>query len=48
VDELYDKAIVQPLHRFAGFLKEVIEKNVIDGLVNGTGKLYNTVQDKLA
>ena len=31
VDELYEKAIVQPLNRFAGFLKEVIEKNVIDG-----------------
>lgn len=39
VDELYEKAIVQPLNRFAGFLKEVVEKNVIDGLVNGTGKL---------
>ena len=38
VDELYEKAIVQPLNRFAGFLKEVIEKNVIDGFVNGTGK----------
>jgi NADH-quinone oxidoreductase subunit L len=39
VDELYEKTIVQPLNRFAGFLKEVVEKNVIDGLVNGTGKL---------
>ena len=49
VDELYDKAIVQPLHRFAGFLKEVIEKNVIDGLVNGTGKLvqYGARQTRL-
>ena len=49
VDELYDKAIVQPLHRFAGFLKEAIEKNVIDGLVNGTGKLvqYGARQTRL-
>lgn len=49
VDELYEKAIVQPLHRFAGFLKEVIEKNVIDGLVNGTGKLvqYGARQTRL-
>ena len=39
VDELYEKAIVQPLNRFAGFLKEVVEKNVIDGVVNGTGKI---------
>ncbi|MEY3538620.1 MAG: hypothetical protein RL188_37 [Bacteroidota bacterium] len=49
VDELYEKAIVQPLHRFAGFLKEVIEKNVIDGLVNGTGRLvqYGARQTRL-
>ena len=49
VDELYEKAIVQPLHRFAGFLKEVVEKNVIDGLVNGTGKLvqYGARQTRL-
>ena len=43
VDELYEKAIVQPLNRFAGFLKEVIEKNVIDGVVNGTGKIVQYV-----
>jgi NADH-quinone oxidoreductase subunit L len=49
VDELYEKAIVQPLHRFAGFLKEVIEKNVIDGVVNGAGKLvqYGARQTRL-
>jgi NADH-quinone oxidoreductase subunit L len=27
------------LNKFAGFLKEVVEKKVIDGAVNGTGKL---------
>jgi NADH-quinone oxidoreductase subunit L len=49
VDELYEKAIVQPLNRFAGFLKEVIEKNVIDGVVNGTGKIvqYGARQTRL-
>jgi NADH-quinone oxidoreductase subunit L len=49
VDELYEKAIVQPLNRFAGFLKEVVEKNVIDGLVNGTGRLvqYGARQTRL-
>jgi NADH-quinone oxidoreductase subunit L len=49
VDELYEKAIVQPLNRFAGFLKEVVEKNVIDGFVNGTGKLvqYGARQTRL-
>jgi len=39
IDELYNNAIVEPLNKFAGFLKEVIEKSVIDGAVNGTGKL---------
>jgi NADH-quinone oxidoreductase subunit L len=41
VDELYDNVIVQPLHRFAGFLKNTIERSVIDGLVNGVGRLVN-------
>ena len=41
VDELYEKLIVDPLHRFGGFLKNVIEKLVIDGLVNGVGKMVN-------
>jgi NADH-quinone oxidoreductase subunit L len=49
VDEFYEKAIVQPLNRIAGFLKEVIEKNVIDGFVNGTGKIvqYGARQTRL-
>ncbi|MBP6215169.1 MAG: NADH-quinone oxidoreductase subunit L [Chitinophagaceae bacterium] len=41
VDELYDKVIVQPMHQLGGFLKSVIEKSVIDGLVNGVGKAVN-------
>lgn len=41
VDELYEKAIVNPLHRFGGFLKNVFEKSVVDGLVNGVGKAVN-------
>ena len=49
VDELYEKAIVQPLNRFAGFLKDVVEKNVIEGFVNGTGKIvqYGARQTRL-
>ena len=39
IDEFYNEVIVQPLNRFAGFLKNIIEKQVIDGAVNGTGKL---------
>jgi NADH-quinone oxidoreductase subunit L len=41
VDELYDSIVVQPLHRFAGFLKSVIETKVVDGLVNGVDKAVN-------
>ena len=39
IDELYNTAIVNPLNQFAGVLKNIIEKQVIDGAVNGTGKL---------
>ena len=39
IDELYNNVIINPLNKLAGFLKEVIEKNVIDGAVNGTGKI---------
>ena len=41
VDELYDKVIVNPLSKFGGFLKNTIDKVVIDGLVNGIGKAVN-------
>ena len=41
VDELYDKAIVNPLHQFGGFLKNIIDNKVIDGLVNGVGRAVN-------
>lgn len=38
VDELYDRVVIKPLHSSAGFLNRVVEKNIIDGLVNGVGK----------
>jgi len=41
VDELYDKIIVNPLNRVAGFLNNVFEKYIIDGFVNGVGKAVN-------
>ena len=47
VDELYNNAIVEPLNKFAGFLKEIIEKNIIDGAVNGTGKMVQYSARKL-
>ena len=41
VDELYDKIIANPLNRLAGFLTNVFEKYIIDGVVNGVGKAVN-------
>ncbi len=39
VDEIYDALIVKPLNALADFFDQVMEKGVIDGLVNGTGRL---------
>lgn len=41
VDELYDKIIVNPINAIGGFFNKQIEKNVIDWIVNGTGKLVH-------
>jgi NADH-quinone oxidoreductase subunit L len=39
VDEIYDALIVKPINALADFFNRVMEKGVIDGLVNGTGRL---------
>ena len=39
VDELYDTVIVKPLHLLSVFFKNILEKNIIDGMVNGVGKI---------
>jgi len=39
VDELYDKIIVRPLNATGKFFNQQIEKNVIDWIVNGSGRL---------
>ncbi|MBS1919203.1 MAG: NADH-quinone oxidoreductase subunit L [Bacteroidetes bacterium] len=41
VDELYEKVIANPVNRFAAFLNKFIEKSLIDGIVNGVGRLVN-------
>jgi NADH-quinone oxidoreductase subunit L len=38
VDELYDSIVVRPLRWLGGALNAVVEKNVIDGIVNGVGR----------
>ena len=49
IDELYNTVIVKPLYWFASFLKNSVEKFVIDGAVNGVGKLvgYGSRQFRL-
>jgi len=49
IDELYDTIIVKPFMSFANILKNIIEKNIIDGSVNGVGKLvqYSARQIRL-
>ena len=39
VDELYDRIVTRPLYAFGKFLNNQIEKNLIDRIVNGFGKL---------
>ncbi|MDQ6815086.1 MAG: NADH-quinone oxidoreductase subunit L [Bacteroidota bacterium] len=41
IDELYDKLIANPLVAFGAFLKNVVEKSGIDGIVNGVGRGVN-------
>jgi NADH-quinone oxidoreductase subunit L len=41
VDEIYDRIIVRPLAWFGSFLNNFIERSVVDGLVNGVGRLVN-------
>ncbi len=49
VDELYDAAIVKPVNRLSLFFKNVFEKSVVDGAVNGVGKFvhYSSRQIRL-
>ena len=41
VDELYDAIIVRPVQSIARYFNSVVEKNGIDGFVNGVGKAVN-------
>lgn len=39
VDELYDRIIVKPIYVVGRFFNQQIEKNVIDWMINGSGRL---------
>ncbi|MDP4263761.1 MAG: NADH-quinone oxidoreductase subunit L [Bacteroidota bacterium] len=41
VDELYEKVIVNPLRWMGGFLNSIIERRLIDAIVNGVGRAVN-------
>lgn len=41
VDEIYNAVIVNPVYRIAGFLKNVVERSGIDGIVNGVGNFIH-------
>jgi NADH-quinone oxidoreductase subunit L len=41
VDELYEKVVVKPLNQLAAVLNDFIERYVIDGVVNGVGRVVN-------
>lgn len=41
VDEVYEKIIVNPLDKLGVFFNSVFERSVIDGLVNGVGRLVH-------
>lgn len=49
VDEIYDAAIVKPIKKVGTFFSQVFDNKVIDGMVNGVGRLlqYSSRQLRL-
>jgi NADH-quinone oxidoreductase subunit L len=41
VDELYEKAIVMPLNKTGAFLNNIFERIIVDGIVNGVGRIVH-------
>ena len=41
VDELYDTIIVKPLNALGSFLNSFFDAKIVDGIVNGVGRLVN-------
>ena len=41
VDELYNSIIISPLNKLGAFVNRFVERDTIDGLVNGVGRLVN-------
>jgi NADH-quinone oxidoreductase subunit L len=47
VDELYQTAIVQPLHRFGGWLRSFFEPKIVDGLIQGVGRSIRYISQQI-
>jgi len=47
VDELYDHLIAQPLQVLSGFTRTFIERQILDGTVNGSGSLTRFIAQGL-
>jgi len=47
IDELYAAVITKPLDRISAFSYTYVEKGLIDGIVNGTGKTLNSFSGTL-
>lgn len=43
IDELYDALFVQPFKNLATWFWRAVDQNVIDGLVNGVGRLFRSL-----
>jgi NADH-quinone oxidoreductase subunit L len=41
VDELYETVIIRPLQKLGAFFNNVFESSIVDGIINGVGKLLN-------
>ena len=47
VDEFYETVITKPLNKLSNVLYSIVDNELLDGLVNGTGKMSNKLGDKL-
>lgn len=47
IDELYDALIVEPIEYLSGIWTNIVEKRVIDGLVNGSGTVVQWASNGL-
>ncbi|MCB1159845.1 MAG: NADH-quinone oxidoreductase subunit L [Leptospiraceae bacterium] len=47
VDEIYESAFIQPLIQLSNWLSAFFDKKVIDGIVEGTGKVFLAISERV-